>query len=132
MRHLPTIALSLAVFTGAASAASAQGVANLPPAATQSAPVAPPVYSAPQATLPNPGSGTSIPSTPTFRKPADWNSNPAYHPYTSGTGPNPGSNVTANSEANPLPPGANVNAPYSGKGEGPAAGANVTVPAPTR
>ena len=62
MPHSPkTIVMCLAVFIGAASAASAQGVANLPPAGTQPAAVAPRAYSAPQATLPNPGGGTSIP-----------------------------------------------------------------------
>jgi len=134
LRHSPkTIALFLAVLTGAASAASAQGIANLPPAGTQPAAVAPPAYSAPQAALPNPGGGTGIPSIEAFQKPADWNSNRAYHPYTTtGTGPNPGNNVTANSETNPPPAGAEVIAPYSAKGQGPNPGANVTVPAPAR
>ena len=76
MRRLPnTIALSLAVLTGAVSAALAQGMASLPPAGSQPAAVAPPAIAAPQAAHPNPGGGTSIPSTEAFRKPADWNSN---------------------------------------------------------
>jgi hypothetical protein len=134
MRRLPnTIALSLAVLTGAASAALAQGMASLPPAGAQPAAVAPPAFAAPQAAHPNPGGGTSIPSTEAFRKPADWNSNRAYHPYTtSGTGPNPGTNVTANNEPNPVPPAAKMISPYSTTGHGPNPGANVTVPAPAR
>jgi hypothetical protein len=111
----------VALLAGAAIAAHAQSVANLPPAGAQpNAAVPAPAYAAPQVNSPNPGSNVNIPSTARYQKPADWNTNRAYHPYsTSGAGPNPGSNVSANNEPRPLPPSAEVTAPYSQKGDGP-------------
>jgi hypothetical protein len=121
--------LSLAFLTGVAVAAHAQSVANLPPAGT--APAAqPPAYSAPTATGPNPGNNVSIPSAPTFQKPADWDGNRNAHPYsTSGVGPNPGVNVIANNEPS-KPQGGQTPAehPYSQSGTGPQPGLNVAIP----
>lgn len=131
MRCLPKSSLlSLTLLAGAAVAAHAQSVANLPPAGTPTV-VQPPAISAPPVAGPNPGSNVSIPAGQAYQKPADWNSNPAYHPYsTSGAGPNPGSNVSANNE--PYTPSAAGDSPashpYSQGGTGPSPGANVNIP----
>lgn len=131
MRCLPkSTVLSLAFMAGVAMAAHAQSVANLPPAGASATPAQPPAYAAPQARGTNPGGGTGIPTAEHFQKPADWDSNRAYHPYTtSGTGPSPGAGVTANNEPT-LPTGANLAAPYSSRssGSGPSAGAGVAAP----
>lgn len=112
--------LSLALLTGAAMAAHAQSVANLPPAGAQpKAAVQTPAYAPPQVASPNPGSNVNIPGTAAYQKPADWSSNPAYHPYSSGAGPNPGRNVSANNEPYTPPPGGEAPSPYSQKGDGP-------------
>jgi hypothetical protein len=121
MRYSPkTTVLSLAFLAGAAATAHAQSVANLPPAGAPS--VQPPTYSTPPVAGPNAGSNVSIPSTPAYRKPTDWDSNNAYHPYsTSGAGPNPGTNVSANNEPYAPPQGGDAPAthPYSQGGTGP-------------
>jgi hypothetical protein len=125
-----TSLLSLALFSGGAIAAHAQSVANLPPAGA-AAGTPSPVYSAPPVAGPNPGSNVGIASAPAYQKPADWESNRAYHPYsTSGAGPNPGSNVSANNEPYTPPPGGDSAAghPYSQGGSGPAPGANINIP----
>ena len=122
MRHpLQTTVLGLTLLVGLTASAYAQGVANLPPAGAQPA-TAPPAYATPTLGGPNPGSNISIPSTPGFKKPADYDSNRNYHPYsTSGGGPNPGSNVSANSEPFTPPAGGDTvaNHPYSPGGAGP-------------
>jgi hypothetical protein len=118
---LQTTLFSLTLLAGLAASAYAQGVANLPPAGAPPA-TAPPAYSAPTVGGPNPGSNVSIPSTPSYQKPADYDSNRNYHPYsTSGGGPNPGSNVSANNEPFTPPAGADTPAshPYSPGGAGP-------------
>jgi hypothetical protein len=125
-----TTLLSVTFLAGVAIAAHAQGVANLPPAGTSTG-VQPPAYSSPPIAGPNPGSNVGIPSTPAYQKPADWESNRAYHPYsTSGAGPNPGSNVSANNEPYTPPSGGDSTAahPYSQGGTGPAPGANINIP----
>jgi hypothetical protein len=122
--------LSLTLVAGAVVAAQAQSVANLPPAGAPTS-VQPPAYSAPPVAGPNPGSNVSIPSAQTYQKPADWDTNPAYHPYsTSGAGPNPGSNVSANNEPYAPPSGGDSPAthPYSQGGTGPSPGSNITIP----
>jgi hypothetical protein len=130
MRYSPKATVfSLVFLAGAVATAQAQSVANLPPAGAQPAAVVPPAYSGPAVAGPNPGSNISIPGGQTYQKPADWDSNRAYHPYSSsGAGPNPGSNVTANTEPAPLAPDAAVNAPYSQGGTGPSPGANINIP----
>ncbi len=124
--------LGLGLLAGGAAAAHAQSVAKLPPAgSTPPAVIQAPVYSAPQVASPNPGSNVSIPTTEHFQKPADWDTNPAYHPYsTSGMGPNPGSGVTANNEPHQPSPGSDSPArhPYSQGGTGPQPGAGSTWP----
>jgi len=117
-----TTVLSLTVLAGIAATAHAQGVANLPPAGAQPATVPPAAVSAPTIGGPNPGSNVSISPSPAYQKPADYDSNRSYHPYSSsGGGPNPGSNVPANSE--PYTPSANADSlaghPYSPGGAGP-------------
>lgn len=113
--------LSVALLAGAALAAHAQSVANLPPAGAQpNTAVQTPASAAPQIASPNPGSNVGIPSAARYQKPADWDSNRAYHPYsTSGAGPNPGSNVSANNEHYTPPQGGDVVGPYSKQGDGP-------------
>ena len=132
MRCSPTATVvSLVFLAGAVATAQAQSVANLPPAGAQPAAVAPPAYSGPAVAGPNPGSNISIPGGQTYQKPADWDSNSAYHPYSSsGAGPNPGTNVTANSEPYTPPPGGDSPAshPYSQGGTGPSPGANINIP----
>jgi hypothetical protein len=122
MRYSPkTTVLSLAFLAGAAVAAHAQSVANLPPAGAPAG-VQPPASSAPLIAEPNPGNNVGIPGGPAYQKPADWESNSAYHPYsTSGAGPNPGTNVSANNEPYAPPPGGDAPAthPYSPGGSGP-------------
>jgi hypothetical protein len=122
--------LGLTLAAGAALSAHAQSVANLPPAGAPAS-AQPPAYAAPQVASPNPGSNVSIPAGPAYQKPADWDSNRAYHPYsTSGAGPNPGSNVSANNEPYTPPAGGDSTAahPYSQGGTGPAPGANINIP----
>jgi hypothetical protein len=132
MRYSPkTAVLSLVFLTGVAVAAHAQSVANLPPAGGAPTSIQPPASSSPLIAGPNPGTNVSISSGPAYQKPADWNSNPAYHPYsTSGVGPNPGTNVSANNEPYSPPAGGDSPAthPYSQGGTGPTPGANVTIP----
>ena len=83
--------LSLAMLAGIAFAAQAQtgSLASLPPnPAAEPRAAASPVAPAPTYVGPAPGAGTgAIP--PRFQKPADWDSNMAMHPYTSGLGPKP-------------------------------------------
>lgn len=114
--------LGLGFAVGIAAAAYAQGVANLPPAGAQPATAPAAAVSGPTIGGPNPGSNVSIANTPAYQKPADYNSNRNYHPYSSsGDGPNPGNNVPANSE--PYTPSATAELPaghpYSPGGVGP-------------
>jgi hypothetical protein len=126
MRYSPkTTILSLVLLAGAAGAAQAQSVANLPPAGGVATSVPQSASTAPQIAAPNPGSNIGIPASQAYQKPADWDANRAYHPYsTSGAGPNPGSNVAANNEPNRMPPDAPATDPYSNRamGTGPSPG----------
>ncbi len=120
-----TTFLSLVFLAGTAVAAHAQSVANLPPAGGAPTSVQPPASSAPQIAAPNPGNNVGIPGSQAYQKPADWDTNRAYHPYsTSGAGPNPGSNVSANNEAIRLAPNTAATDPYSNRsaGTGPSPG----------
>jgi hypothetical protein len=120
MRYsLRATALSVTLLAAAATSTFAQGVANLPPSGVQPAAAPPAAVSGP-AIGPNPGSNINIPSMPAFQKPADYDSNRAYHPYsTGGTGPNPGSNVSASNGPFAPPADSPANRPYSAGGLGP-------------
>jgi hypothetical protein len=117
--RLKTTALSVMLLTAVAASASAQGVANLPPSGALPA-TAPAAAVSTPAVGPNPGSNVNIPGMPAFQKPADYDSNRAYHPYsTGGTGPNPGSNVSASNAPFTPPADTPANRPYSAGGLGP-------------
>lgn len=131
MQYFPKSALiGVALLAGVAMTAHAQSVANLPPAGSTGGTATAPV-SVPPVAGPNPGSNIGIPGTAHYQKPTDWDSNAAYHPYsTSGAGPNPGSNVSANNEPTRPAPGSDTQAshPYSQGGTGPSPGANINIP----
>jgi hypothetical protein len=83
--------LSLGMVTGVAFPALAQtdNLASLPANPTAEPPAAAsPVAPSPTYVGPTPGAGTgAVPRR--FEKSADWDSNMALHPYTSGLGPKP-------------------------------------------
>ena len=91
-----SLVLGLGLVAGIAATASAQqgpSVASLPgPRASSEISIPGPDRQAvvPTGNYPGPNAGaTNGPMPPRFEKPADWDTNAALHPYTSGMGPKP-------------------------------------------
>jgi|SwirhirootsSR3_FD_contig_31_14784885_length_517_multi_2_in_0_out_0_1 hypothetical protein len=99
--------LGVGLLAAIAATAYGQSVSTLPPNGGLVPPTGQPsVDSAPRLPGPNTGVSGTLPSGEQYQKPADWDSNPAYHPYsTRGTGPTPDAAGTSTAQHYEPPPG---------------------------
>ncbi|MGH7029091.1 MAG: hypothetical protein ACREEZ_01560 [Stellaceae bacterium] len=91
---LKSVLLGFGLVAGTALAAQAQSVSSLPPGGgvlpqQQSAVTQP--YGSTQSFFPKPGGGQFWKEEPHYQPPADYATNPDYHPYSTSIGPKPGS-----------------------------------------
>lgn len=89
-----SVLLGVGLVAGTALAAQAQSVSSLPPgggyAPQQQSAVTQP-YGSTQSFFPKPGGGQFWKEDPHYQPPADYATNPDYHPYSTSIGPKPGS-----------------------------------------